>query len=197
MSAGRFAALILLVGGVLVIAGVAAAVVTGLDLPTSSTTLGVVVGLAGIGLMVGAMLWFSPGTYQNSATPALTRRYYREFAPPMTAYFIVMMVWKPLLRGIDQASLRVIVALLPGLLVLLALRATARYVRDSDEMQRRIELESVGIAAGTMSTGYMIAGFLQSAKMIAVDATSAMLLVFPALCLCYGVAKIFVARRYA
>jgi len=197
VSACRLAALILLVGGMLVASAVAVAVATGLDWPAKSSTLGVVVGLTGISLVVGTMLWFSPSTFQASATPALTRRYYREFAPPMTAYFIVMMVWKPLLRGIDVAGIRVIVALLPALLVILALRATARYVRDSDEMQRRIELESVGIAAGMISAGYMTAGFLQSAKMIAVGATSAMLWVFPALCLCYGVAKIFIARRYA
>jgi len=194
MSACKRAALILLVGGLLILATVAAA--AWLDWPVKPYTLGVAAVLAGISLVVGAVLWFSPGTFRDSATPALTRRYYREFAPPMTIYFIVMMVWKPVLGGIDLTWLRVIVALLPGLLVMLAIRATARYVRDSDEMQRRIELESVGIAAGAISAGYMTAGFLQSAKMIAVDATTAMLWVFPALCLCYAVAKMFIARRY-
>jgi hypothetical protein len=54
----------------------------------------------------------------------------------------------------------------------------------------------VGIAAGLVSMGYMSAGFLQSAKLIAIDATAAMLWVFPLLCLSYGVAKVVVGRRY-
>lgn len=195
MTACKRAALVLLTGGLLVLALVATA--AWLGWATKPHALGVVTVVAVVALALGALLWFSPGTFRDTATPALTRRYYREFAPPMSAYFVVMLAWKPLLRGIDVAWLRVIVALLPALLVILALRATARYVRDSDEMQRRIELESVGIAAGTISAGYMTAGFLQSAKMIDVGATSAMLWVFPALCLCYGVAKIFIARRYA
>ncbi|MFC5570846.1 hypothetical protein ACFPN1_12320 [Lysobacter yangpyeongensis] len=154
-------------------------------------------GLTVGGVLVAAMLWFSPGGLHDMATPALTRRYYREFAPPMVAYVLVMLVWKPLLHSIGLPWLRVAVALLPSLLVFLAIRAIGRYVRDSDELQRRIELESVGLAAGVVSTVYMTAGFLQSAKMIAVGATAAMLWVFPALCLCYGVARIVIARRYA
>jgi hypothetical protein len=195
MSACKRAALILWAGGLLVLATVATAAWQ--DWPVKPHALGIVATLGVISLVVGAALWFSPGTFRDSATPALTRRYYREFAPPMIFYFLVMTIWKPLLRVIDLDWLRMIVALLPGLLVILAMRATMRYVRDSDEMQRRIELESVGIAAGIISAGYMTAGFLQSANMIAIDATSAMLWVFPALCLCYGVAKIIIARRYA
>ncbi len=154
-------------------------------------------GLSFGGVLAAAMLWFTPGSFRDVATPALTRRYYREFGPPMAAYVVVMLAWKPLLGSIEQPWLRVLVALLPALLVFLAIRAIARYVRDSDEMQRRIELESVGLAAGAVSTLYMSAGFLQGAKLIAIGATPAMLWMFPLLCMAYGIARIFIARRYA
>ena len=153
-------------------------------------------GLTVGGFLIAAMLWFSPGGLLAGSTPALTRRYHREFAPPMAGYVVVMLVWKRLLSSVDATWLRVLVALLPAVLVALAIRAVARYVRDSDEMQRRIELESIALAAGVVSTGYMTAGFLQSAKLIAIGATSAMLWVFPLLCVGYGVAKVFVARRF-
>ena len=65
----------------------------------------------------------------------------------MAAYVGVMLVWKQLLDlGRAPTWLRVLVALLPALLVGWMLRAFVRYVRDSDEMQRRIELESGAIA---------------------------------------------------
>ena len=64
----------------------------------------------------------------------------------MAAYVGIMLVWKRLLDLVDATWLRVLVALLPALLVCWVLRAFVRYVRDSDEMQRRIELESGAIA---------------------------------------------------
>ena len=114
----------------------------------------------------------------------------------MLAYAMVMVFWKQLLTGVQVTWLRAAVAVLPAALVLLALRSIMRYVRDSDEMQRRIELESIAIAAGFTSAAFLTAGFLQSAKLIAVQSTSAMLMVFPSICLAYGLAKLVIARRY-
>lgn len=194
MTRCRRAALLLLAGSVLV--GATVAIAAWQQWPVKPHALGVVAGLAVFGLLLALVLWFAPERLHEAATPALTRRYYREFVPPMTLYFLVMMGWKPLLRSIDATALRVVVALLPALLMALVIRAVARYVRDSDEMQRRIELESIALAAGVVSTIYMSAGFLQSAKLIAIGATSAMLWVFPLLCVGYGLAKISVARRF-
>ena len=164
--------------------------------PVSDTLRGMLTGFGVGGLFVALLLWFTPGNLRDSAPPALARRYYREFFPPMAAYVVVMLVWGQLLRNVDAAWLRTLIALLPALLVALTMRAIARYILASDEMQRRIELESVAFAAGLVSMGYMTAGFLQSAKLIAVSGSTAMLLVFPATCMAYGVAKIFIARRY-
>lgn len=155
------------------------------------------VGLSVVGLLVAAMLWFTPGGFSDIATPALTRRYYREFTPPMIAYFAVMLGWKRVLAAVDASWMRIAVALLPAIFLAMVIRALVRYVRDSDEMQRRIELESIGLAAGIVGTAYMAGGFLQSAKVIAVEPAAAMLWVFPGLCLSYAVFRIVIARRYA
>lgn len=154
-------------------------------------------GFGGGGMLMALFLWFWPGNPRDSAPPALARRYHREFFPPMAAYVAVMLVWNRLLGAVESTGLRVLIALLPALPILLVMRAIARYVRDSDEMQRRIELESIAIAAGLVGMTYMTLAFLQIAGLIAVPATAAMLWVFPALCLFYGIIKLFIARRYA
>ena len=76
------------------------------------------------------------------------------------------------------------------------LRAFVRYVRDCDEMQRRIELESGAIAGLLVSAVYLAAGFLQTAELISVPAKVAMIWVFPLLCVMYGITKVFVSRHY-
>lgn len=163
--------------------------------PIGSHLLGIVAGF-GVGAMFSAVLmWFMPDA-GGGMPKALTRRYMREFIPAMAAYIAVMLVWKKLLGWVDAPVLRVLVALLPALLVVWIMRAFVRYVRDSDELQRRIELESGAVAALVLSAGYMALGFLQTAELIDIPSKVAMLWVFPALCFSYGIAKLFIARRY-
>ncbi|CTP91195.1 hypothetical protein [Xanthomonas graminis] len=140
------------------------------------------------GMVLAPMLWSSSGSLRDSAVPALARRYYRELGPPMLLYVVVMLCWKRLLDSVQADWARVLIALL----VALVIRAVARFVRDSDEMQRRIE----PIAAGLVAGGYVTAGFLQASGTIAVPAAAAMLWVFPLLCATYGIAKGVNARRY-
>ena len=146
-------------------------------------------------LVAAVLLWFSPD--MSDAVPKkLIRRYQREVGAAMGAYILVMLVWKRLLDMVDATWLRVVIALFPALLVCLVLRAFVRYVRDSDEMQRRIELESGAIAGLLVSAVYLAAGFLQSAELIAIPSKVAMIWVFPMLCMFYGACKIFVSRHY-
>jgi hypothetical protein len=154
--------------------------------------------LAGIGLgllFAAALLWFSPDL-TDTAPRHLSRRYQREVWPVITAYVLVMLGWKRLLGLVDATWLKVLVALFPALLVLGVMRAFVRYVRDSDEMQRRIELESGSIAGLTVSGVYLAAGFLQTAGLIDIPAKVAMIWVFPMLCMVYGIAKVVIGRRY-
>lgn len=163
--------------------------------PIGDRSLGMLAGVGTGAVFASALLWFTPDT-SGSAPKALMRRYYREFIPAMVGYVAVMLVWKRLLELVELPALRVLVALLPALLVIWVMRAFVRFVRDSDEMQRRIELESGAAGALLVSAAYLAAGFLQTAELIDIPSKVAMLWVFPALCLTYGIAKVFIARRY-
>lgn len=166
------------------------------DWPLAERVRGMLAGFGATGVFAALLLWWSPETC-DAARPGLARRYYREFALPMAAYVVVMLVWKQLLDLVGDGTLRVLVALLPAAIVLWMMRAVVRYVRESDELQRRIELESIAIAAMLVGGAYMAAGFLQTAKLIDVPAKVAMLWVFPLLCLSYGLVKLVIARRYS
>ena len=164
--------------------------------PISDWSLGLLTGCSVGGIFAAALLWFMPDT--SDAVPReLSRRYVREFTPAMLGYVAVMLVWKRLLGAVQMPLLRVLIALLPALLLVWIMRAFVRYVRDCDELQRRIELESGAVAALLMSTAYMTLGFLQTADLINIPSKVAMLWVFPALCFSYGLAKVVIARRYA
>jgi hypothetical protein len=107
---------------------------------------------------------------------------------------VFLSVW--LLKRVDAPALRALIALLPVPAIALAMRAIVRRIRDADELQRRIEVEAVSIAAAFVSLGYLAAGFLQRAKVIDVPSSAAMIWVFPLVCLSFGVAKLVLGRRY-
>lgn len=132
----------------------------------------------------------------DTGTPALRRRYLREFMPAMAAYVVTLFASVWLLKRVDEPGLRALVALLPVPAVAMAMRAIVRYIRDADELQRRIELEAVSIATAFVSLAYLAAGFLQSAMVVDIPASAAMIWVFPLVCLVYGIAKAVVSRRY-
>ena len=189
----RRRALYCLAGGSILLAGAWTAHLAAW--PIHDQTLGLLTGL-GVGLwFAAALLWFSPD--MTDAVPKrLARRYQREMWPAMTAYVLVMLAWRRVLDMADATWLKVLIALFPALLVLWVMRAFVRYVRDSDEMQRRIELESGAVAGLVVSGIYLAAGFLQTAGLIDIPSKVAMIWVFPMLCLVYGIAKIVNARRY-
>ncbi len=163
--------------------------------PLGDTTLGLISGFGVGGIFAAVLFWFMPDT-SDAVPKALSRRYMREFVPAMAGYIAVMLVWKRMLGALEMPLLRVLIALLPALLLVWIMRAFVRYVRDCDELQRRIELESGAAAALLMSAAYMTLGFLQTAELIDIPSKLAMLWVFPSLCFSYGVAKVFIARRY-
>jgi len=132
----------------------------------------------------------------DSASPGLRRRYTRELLLAMGAYVLILFASVWLLRHIEAPALRALVALLPVPPIAFALRAIVRYIRDSDEMQQRIELEAVCIATALVSLLYLAGGFLQTAKVIDIPAGAVLIWLFPLVCITYGLAKVVVARRY-
>ena len=164
--------------------------------PVPDIALGVLCGVA-VGLLFGALLRWRLPEPCDVGTPALRSRYVREFMPAMAGYVVsvFLSVWL-LKRGIDEPGLRALVALLPVPAIGMALRAIIRYIRDVDELQQRIELEAVSLATAFVSMLYITGGFLQLAKVINIPSSVAMIWVFPLVCFSYGMAKLFVSRRY-
>ena len=156
----------------------------------------------GAGYLLGALLfllmprWWREHCDELYAQPA-GRRYIRALWPIMIGYSLTLFgsIWL-IKRGIDSVPLRAAVAIVPALAILLFMRAALRYLREVDELQRRIETEAIGIAALTVSFLYFAAGLLDKARVISVDAAAAMIWVFPMTMLVYGIAKFFAVRRY-
>ncbi|MBN8716254.1 MAG: hypothetical protein J0I72_01235 [Stenotrophomonas sp.] len=156
----------------------------------------------GAGYLLGAALlalmprWWRQHCDEMYAQPA-GRRYLRALWPIMVAYSLTLFLSLWLVkRGIDSLPLRALVAILPAMPIALLMRAALRYLREIDELQRRIETEAIGIASLLVALLYFAGGLLQKAKVIEIDAAAAMIWVFPLLCLIYGIAKMVLTRRY-
>jgi len=148
-------------------------------------------------LLLGAMaMAHRGGSDCDVGPPALTRRYLRALMGSMSMYVLVLCASIWLLKRVDVPALRAIIALAPVVPIGFAVRAMVGYMRGLDEMQQRIELESVGVATVLVSMLYLTAGLLQSARLIHVAGDAAMIWVFPLVCAVYGIARAFVARRY-
>ena len=156
----------------------------------------------GAGYLFGALLfllvprWWRQHCDDMYAQPA-GKRYIRALWPIMIAYSIsVFLSFWLIKRGIEWAPLRALVAVLPALALVFLMRAALRYLREIDELQRRIETEAIGIASLLVSLLYFAGGLLQKAKVVDIDSAAAMIWVFPLLCAVYGIAKMVLTRRY-
>lgn len=134
-------------------------------------------------------------TCEGGPMRGVDRRYLREFIPAMVAYVAIMIFVWPLLRQVEQAWLRALIAVSPSLPIALLIRAMVRYVLGSDEFMQRLHLEALAISAGVVGFVSIAVGFLVAAKVFVLDG-SMLLLVYPALCMVYGVALAWSKRRY-
>ena len=164
-----------------------------------------VVGMwAGIsaGYLVGAALFLLMPRWWRSHcddmyAQAAGRRYLAALWPALVAYSLTLFASIFLIkRGIESVPLRGLVAVLPVLPIGWMMLAALRYLREVDELQRRIETEAIGAASLLVALLYFAGGMLQKAKVIDIDAGIAMIWVFPLLCATYGIAKMILTRRY-
>jgi uncharacterized protein YjeT (DUF2065 family) len=156
----------------------------------------------GAGYLLGGLLfllaprWWRSHCDEMYAQPA-GRRYLRALWPILVGYSLTLFLSVYLVkRGIDSVPLRALVAVLPALAIAFLMRAALRYLREIDELQRRIETEAIGIASLLVSLLYFAGGLLQKAKVFDLDAAMAMIWVFPLICASYGIAKMVLTRRY-
>lgn len=127
---------------------------------------------------------------------AVAKQYTREMAFAALIYVAVLLVSVFVVRRLDPPQwIAIVLALASAAPALLMMRAYLRRLQGLDEFQRRVELESLAVAAAVVAFGSFTLGFLQSfARFPRME--DALLWVFPALGFCWGVARIFVQRRY-
>lgn len=162
---------------------------------------GMLIGMGAAFLAFGLFLWLAPRWWREQCeeqeASRASRDYRRRMWPAMLVYVAAVLASSWLLKHYVIATpLRALIAIAPALPITFVMFAYLRYLRTVDEMQRRIEMEAVGIAALFVSQLYLAGGFLQIGKVIDVQAGVAMIWVFPLMCLCYGVGKFFAMRRY-
>ena len=156
----------------------------------------------GAGYLVGASLFLLMPRWWRSHcddmyAQAAGRRYLAALWPALVAYSLTLFASIFLIkRGIESVPLRGLVAVLPVLPIGWMMLAALRYLREVDELQRRIETEAIGAASLLVALLYFAGGMLQKAKVIDIDAGIAMIWVFPLLCATYGIAKMILTRRY-
>lgn len=153
--------------------------------------------LAGVGaalLSVGLLLLWSPGLL-DTYPRASTLRILLDFAPPVLLYGLAIDRWPDLLASVPAGGPRIAAACLPALLVLWACWAFVRYMRLLDELQQRVELVSVALAAALTCSLAAAAGGLHLAGVAEVTARTC-LWMFPLLMLAYSLIRAALTRRY-
>ena len=135
--------------------------------------------------------------YWQSLSPAL-RRYYRASVWPSLAFIALAALheWATHQPGL-AVPLRLAVALAPALAMAWMFAAYLRFLRDCDELERRIELGALAWAAGIVLHAAMAALFLLDAGLADwsgrhVAASLGLLLVVS-----YALIRGWLHRRYA
>jgi hypothetical protein len=90
-----------------------------------------------------------------------TKSYVIEFGGSMLAYVVVLVAAITLLNANPHAPWRVAVALAPVVPAAFALLAFVRFLGRMDELQRRIQLDAIGLSFGATAILTFAYGFLQ------------------------------------
>ena len=136
------------------------------------------------------------GRYWQSLSPAL-RRYYRASVWPSVAFvaLVALHEWASRQPGLS-ASLRTAVALAPVLVMAWMFAAYLRFLRDCDELERRIELDALAWAAGIGLLGALAASLLLDAGVVAWPARQVAAVFGLLLVGAYGLVRGLLHRRY-
>lgn len=164
-------------------------------------SVGVFAGMGTAFFLFALVLAFAPRWWREHCDEEYSSRAYREYRrrmwPAMLVYMALVFGSTWLLKNtVQPLALRALIAIAPALPIFFVMLVFLRYLRTVDEMQRRIEMEAVGVAALAVSQIYLAGGFLQLGKVIDIPSGVAMLWVFPLMCFSYAIGKFFATRRY-
>ena len=91
------------------------------------------------------------------------RIYFKEMGLAALLYTVVTLGTGFTVRQLAEGSpWRIVLALLPVIPILLGLRAIARFVRRSDELQQKIQMIAAMTSLGVILVGCIAIGFLQA-----------------------------------
>ncbi|HET6632068.1 MAG TPA: hypothetical protein VFG73_05100 [Rhodanobacteraceae bacterium] len=172
----------------LLLAGAACCAVVGFE-PGWMLLLGVLLALGGLALQAFALSRAVEGRR------TVNRRYAREFAWAMGSYIVIVAVIWPQVDHVHSLALKILIGLLPIVPTAFVARAIVRRIRDGDELEQRVQLEAAAVAGLVVGLLTFSAGFLQLAGVVPVFG-GALLLVWPLMCLVWGLALAFAHRRY-
>ena len=110
----------------------------------------------------------------------------------LTIYALALVVSLTLLKNGIDGPWKYAVAILPVLPALGVPYAVIRYCQTMDELQVRIQLESLAFAFATAAIGTFTYGFLQNAGLPEVS----WVWVWPVMAMCWLVGQLVVRRRY-
>ena len=91
---------------------------------------------------------------------------------------------------------RAVISLIPLIPIGFAIRAVLQLVRSGDELERRIDLEALAIAAVAVGMAALTLNLLMDAQVIEISPHLATVWIFPGLLLTYAAAKIWARSRY-
>jgi hypothetical protein len=121
---------------------------------------------------------------------------YNLYASLLMAVYVVLVGFVfPYARHADAVAVRAALSVLCALPVIAVIWLMVQRVIHSDELQQRLHLMAMSTSTGVVAAVSLVGGFLNSARVVQFDG-DVLIWVFPALCLCYGVAQLVFARRY-
>lgn len=132
----------------------------------------------------------------DATMKAVGKQYTREMSFAALVYVAVLLVSVFVVRRLDPPQwVAIVLALASAAPALLMMRAYMRRFNALDEFQQRVQMESMLAAAAIVGFVSFTYGFLESfAGFPSID--GALLWVFPGMTFVWGIAQIFVARRY-
>lgn len=117
----------------------------------------------------------------------ISKEYMKEFFVAMLAYVIVIIGAFSLIARTDVAWQRWLLALLPMIPLLFALRALIRYLHRIDEYQQRIQYNSFAVSAAATAFVTFTLGLLENVGMPQLS----MVWVLPMICFFWMIANIW------
>ena len=123
----------------------------------------------------------------------VNKRYFKELTLSIVAYAVILIVVILLVDGpFVESNLRFFLIVLPMIPVIFTVRAIMRYLSDTDEMEREIQLKSLAISlAGTAFITFTY-GFLERVGLPKISMFS----VWPLIAILWVGARFYLNRQY-